>query len=89
MTVVSSKEFSSNQTKYYNLAVDNEVFIKRGKNVFHLICTSVGNTNIDDDDDDEDYITMEELRSRVKGDIHQWYKGKDENTGIKKSTAIS
>jgi predicted transcriptional regulator len=34
MTVVSSKEFATNQTKYYNLAVSEEVFIKRGKNMF-------------------------------------------------------
>jgi predicted transcriptional regulator len=36
MTVVSSKEFSTNQKKYYNLAVKEKIFIKRGKNLFHL-----------------------------------------------------
>jgi predicted transcriptional regulator len=34
MTVVSSKEFATNQMKYYNLAAREEVFIKRGKNMF-------------------------------------------------------
>ena len=41
MTVVSSKEFVTNQKRYFDLAIDNELFIKRGKNVFHLICTTV------------------------------------------------
>jgi hypothetical protein len=35
MTVVTSKEFATHQTKYYNLAVnEEEVVIKRGKNMF-------------------------------------------------------
>ena len=44
MTVVSSKEFATNQKKYYNKAVSENVFIKRGKNMFHLICTNIGET---------------------------------------------
>jgi len=87
MTVVSSKEFSTNQKKYYDLAVNEQVVIKRGKNMFHLICTNVGNTNIDDNDND--YITMDELRRRIKGDIHQWYKERYENNSIIESTEIS
>ena len=34
MTVVSSKEFTTNQRKYYNKAISENVFIKRGKNMF-------------------------------------------------------
>ena len=37
MTVVSSKEFVSNEDKYFNLALNEQVAIKRGKNIFHLI----------------------------------------------------
>jgi hypothetical protein len=40
MTVVSSKEFATNQTKYYNLAVSEEDFIKRGKNMFIVSITN-------------------------------------------------
>ena len=44
MTIVSSKEFAINQNKYYNLAVNYDVFIKRGKNKFHLMCTNDDST---------------------------------------------
>ncbi len=46
MTVVSSREFASNQSKYYNLAVNDVVFIKRGKNMFRLMCTSEEKTPV-------------------------------------------
>ena len=36
MTVVSSKEFATKPTKYYNMAVNEQVVIRRGKNMFHL-----------------------------------------------------
>ena len=38
MTVVSSKEFAANQKKFYNIALNERVFIKRGKNMFYLTC---------------------------------------------------
>ena len=41
MAVVSSKEFATNQKKYYDLAVNEDVVIRRGKNRFHLICAPV------------------------------------------------
>ena len=88
MTVVSSKEFATKPTKYYNLAQNEQVLIKRGKNMFQL--HAIVNVNEDDGDDDHDeYITMEELRSRVKEDVHQWYKEKYENCSISEGTAIS
>ena len=37
MTVVSTKEFNNNQKKYFSKAISEEVFIKRGKNRFHLL----------------------------------------------------
>ena len=36
MRVVSSKEFAINQKKIYNMALNERIFIKRGKNVFYL-----------------------------------------------------
>ena len=76
MTVVSSKEFSSNEDKYFDLAVDNEVFIKRGKNVFHLICTTVdGNIN-DEDDPDDEYVSKDELLAGIYEDIDKFYANK-------------
>jgi len=40
MTVVSSKEFVSNEDKYFDMAVNEELCIKRGNNVFYLIYKS-------------------------------------------------
>ena len=67
MTVVSSKEFVSNQKKYFDLAVNEDVCIKRGKNVYYLTYQSVNETNIDEDmifEPDEDFyrsISMDEF----------------------------
>jgi len=36
MTVVSSKEFVSNQKRVFDMALNEQVFIKRGKNMFNL-----------------------------------------------------
>ena len=82
MTVVSSKEFVSNQTKYYNMAAIEEVFIKRGKNMF--IVTRVNEQKeskyLSPDEDLRRAIPIDELRRRVKEDIHQWYKERNESS---------
>ena len=41
MTLVSSKEFASNQKRYFDLALKQDVVIKRGKNRFHLMFVPV------------------------------------------------
>ena len=37
MTVVSNKEFVSNDDKYLDLALNEQIAIKRGANIFYLI----------------------------------------------------
>ena len=78
MTIVSSKEFVSNQKRYFDLAVNEELFIKRGKNVFHLICTTVNNNinGVDEDDSDDEYITKGELLAGIYEDIDKFYVNK-------------
>ena len=49
MTVVTSKEFASNQKRIYNQALNGRVVIKRGKNVFFLTSGYIEDDNIDDD----------------------------------------
>jgi len=44
MTVVSTKEFVTNQKKYFDLALNEQVIIKRGKNMF-LVQNFVQNAN--------------------------------------------
>ena len=37
MTIVSSKEFTSNEDKYFDLALNGGVCIQRGDRIFHLV----------------------------------------------------
>jgi len=98
MTVVSTKEFSANQEKYFDMAVNEQVFVKRGNNMFHIICSNINATvdNVVNEkvyyEPDEDFynsITIDELHRRVKADIHQWYQERNENNSINESTSIS
>ena len=73
MTLVSSKEFVSNQKRYFDLAISDELFIKRGKNVFQLICTTVDNSLDDPEENDDDYISKEELLAGIYEDIDKFY----------------
>jgi hypothetical protein len=73
MTVVSSKEFVTNQKRYFDLAINDELFIKRGKNIFHLICKTVGDSINDVDDLDDDYVTKDELLAGIYEDIDRFY----------------
>jgi len=63
MTVVSSKQFATNQRKFYNLALNEQVAIKRGKNLFYL-----SGSNIVDDDTDEDMTLLALAKSRMIND---------------------
>ena len=47
--IVSSKEFVSKQKEIYNLALNERVVIKRGKNMFYLVCAT-----FDEDDEASD-----------------------------------
>ena len=81
MTVVSSKEFATNQTKYYKMAQNEHVVIKRGKNMFHLICTNGHHTNEYDEvlEPDEDFfnaITKDELLKGIHEDIEKFFANK-------------
>jgi hypothetical protein len=95
MTVISSKEFATNHKKYLDTAITEEVCIKRGRNMFYLLCKPISNTNIKErvyyepDDDFYSSITVEELREKVLEDVHQWYREKNENSSPTKSTAVS
>jgi len=76
MTVVSSKEFASHQDKYFEIAMEEQVYIKRGKDVFHLIYTT-DNCNMNEtDDQDDEYITKDELLSGIYEDIDNFYTNK-------------
>ena len=46
MTVVSSKEFVSHQDKYFEMAMDEQVFIQKGNSMFLLIYKNIDDMNI-------------------------------------------
>ena len=71
MTVISSKEFATKPARYYNLAQNEQVVIKRGKNRFHLTCTNGHQTSeydeiLEPDDDLRRAISADEFRERLK-----------------------
>ena len=69
MTVVNSKEFISNDEKYFELAVNGDVCIQRGAYMFQLICKSIDPMEKDiifePDDDFRDSISWEDFRERT------------------------
>jgi predicted transcriptional regulator len=82
MTVVSSKEFTSNQKKYFDLAVNENIIIRRGRNMFHLIYAPIGKQNIPEqqilepDDDLRRAISIDELRERTYKVIDKFFANK-------------
>jgi len=45
MTLVNSREFVTNQKKYFDLAINEQIFIKRGKNMFIVTCADEEENN--------------------------------------------
>ena len=81
MTEVSGKEFIANQKRYFDMAIDERICIKRGKNRFHLLYAPdekqvPPQPILEPDEDFYRAITMDEFRKLVKEDIHQIYSAK-------------
>jgi hypothetical protein len=76
MTIVSTKEFNANQEKYFDMAVNEEVCIKRGDSMFHLMYESFETEYpeqpiLEPDENLRNGITAEELLERIHKDIHR------------------
>ena len=70
MTIVSSREFSSNQERYFDLALNEDIAIKRGKNMFHLIYASEEKTYpeqqiLEPDEDFHRALSADEFKKRL------------------------
>jgi len=84
MTVVSSKEFVSNEDKYFDLALDEQVFVKRGDNMFLIMYKNENNYHdasvyeeiLESDDDLRSAISAKELLEMLHEDIHQMFNEK-------------
>jgi len=95
MTIISSKEFAANQDKYFDMAMDEEIGIKRGENMFNLMCTSIEDNDKYDEilEPDEDFysaITMDEFKIRAREVVKNAHKRYiNEHRNIAKGTCIS
>ena len=76
MTVVSSKEFASHQDKYFEIAMEEQVYIQNGVNMFLLTYKNMDEKNIYNESNvydevlepDEDFnraFSAEEFRERL------------------------
>jgi hypothetical protein len=76
MTVVSTKEFSTNQEKYLDIAMNGQVYIRRGD---YMFIVTKSNEHEEKDvifEPDEDFycsITMEEVRERLHKVVDKLY----------------
>ena len=82
MTVVSTKEFNANQDKYFDMALDEQIFVKRGDYTYLVSNANNGYPNeydevLEPDDDFRRAITMDEFLTGVKEDLRDIFrKGK-------------
>jgi hypothetical protein len=80
MTVVSSKEFAANEDKYFDLALEEQVYVKRGDYMFYIMCSNRDTENIKEqkilapDDDLCRAITAEELLKRIHKRLDEKFK---------------
>ena len=76
MTLVTTKEFNTYQDKYLDLAINEEVCIKRGDGMFYLMYRPLDVQYPEQvikkpDDDLRRAITAEELLERIHEDIRR------------------
>ena len=84
MTIVSSNEFATNQDRYYDLAVNDDVFIERDNDMFHLMCATADEAGAygyikeykKPDDDFRRAITKDELLKGIYEDIDIFFANK-------------
>ena len=76
MTVVSSKEFIANEDKYFEMALNEDVCIKRDRYIFHLVYSPgiIDEQKILEPDDDlRRAITKDELLEGIYVNIAKMY----------------
>ena len=77
MIVVSNKEFKTNQEKYFDMALNEQVFIQRGENVFCVTSTNVEKQAcLEPDEDLHRAITIDDLREKMHKRIHYLFANK-------------
>ena len=80
MTIVSSKEFVNNENKYFDMALEEHVYIQKDDNMFLLIYKNVDDINIyheasvyeeilEPDDDLRRAISADEFKKRCLQEV--------------------
>ena len=75
MTIVSSKEFVNNENKYFDMALEEHVYIQKGDNMFLLLYKNVNDMDsyhdasvyeeiLEPDDDLRRAISADEFKKR-------------------------
>ena len=83
MTIVNSKEFATNQNKYFDMAMEEDVFVQRGDNMFLFTRTNKHEESDMIFEPDEDFyrsITIDELRERTHKFIHKLFTTNESNS---------
>ena len=79
MTIVSNKEFFTHQEKYLDMALNEQIYIQRDKNMFTVsIAGEYEEPNIIFEPDADFYrsITMEEVREKLHRVVDNLYTSK-------------
>lgn len=76
MTVVSTKEFVANQEKYFDMALSEQIFIRRDNMMFVVARVNEKKKRFKPDDDLRKAITFDALLERTYEDIHQMFESK-------------
>ena len=76
MTVISSTEFAINQNRYFDMAMKEQVFVKKDENMFLLTYTNKHEESDMIFEPDEDFyrsISMEEVQKKLHKVIDKLY----------------
>ncbi len=78
MRTISTHEFSANPDLYLDMACEQDVYIQKGQQVFHLTCEPPipPQPFLEPDDDFRRAITIDEFKKRMRVSIHKFFADK-------------
>jgi hypothetical protein len=74
MTIVSIKDFETNQAKYFDIAESEQVFIQRGESLF-IVSKTPEKFKLPDDDL-SNAVTMDVVKDRLHKHINKLFSSK-------------
>jgi len=76
MTIISSKEFASNQEKYFDIALNEQIYVQRESDNVMFVLSRDKKEYLEPDDDLRRAITFDVLLERTYEDIHKMFASK-------------